>query len=148
MACLLVAPCARRHTEGNRCGRRSFWPEPEAGRGFAGDALCWECRQAVQACLGIPASRLNPQSPRRAQRRLCRGSPGPRVTEREQASAEGIEPFLDDGVAVLVHLDEAAVFEVFHHTADHFAGSANHLRHVLAGNTVTDDQASIGIFAG
>jgi hypothetical protein len=39
-----------------------------AGRGFAGDALRCEFRQAVQACLGIRASRLIPQKPRRALR--------------------------------------------------------------------------------
>jgi hypothetical protein len=39
-----------------------------AGRGFAGDALRCEFRQAVQACLGFRASRLIPQKPRRALR--------------------------------------------------------------------------------
>jgi hypothetical protein len=39
-----------------------------AGRGFAGDALRCEFRQAVQACLGIRASRPIPQKPRRALR--------------------------------------------------------------------------------
>ena len=47
-----------------------------AGRGFAGDALRCEFRQAVQACLGFRASRLFPQKPRRARRRLCRVSLG------------------------------------------------------------------------
>jgi hypothetical protein len=39
-----------------------------AGRGFAGDALRCEFRQAVKACLGFRASRLIPQKPRRALR--------------------------------------------------------------------------------
>ncbi len=49
MACLLVATCARRHTDGNRYGRRQFWPEPEA----------------VQTCVGIlRASRLISAKPK------------------------------------------------------------------------------------
>ncbi|MFZ9254611.1 MAG: hypothetical protein ACO22V_07910 [Hylemonella sp.] len=38
------------------------------GRGFAGDPQRCKTRQAVQACLGFYALRLNPQKQRRARR--------------------------------------------------------------------------------